>query len=70
MRPELAGNSAEVYPDSLLAASASPGLVGLPTNPLAESVSRPTNLVIDFALWVVKNLGLTPPSQTSNAGYA
>ena len=49
---------------------ASPGLLGSPTNPLAESgVSRPANVVIAFAIWVVKNLGLAPPSQTSNAGY-
>jgi hypothetical protein len=49
---------------------ASPGVVGTPTNPLAESTSRPANIVINFALWVIKNLGLTPPSQTSHAGYA
>ena len=49
---------------------ASPGQIGSPTNPLAESgVSRPANVVIGFAIWVVKNLELAPPSQTSNAGY-
>lgn len=49
---------------------ASPGVLGTPTNPLAESESRPANMVINFALWVIKNLGLTPPSQTNHAGYA
>ena len=50
---------------------ASPGLVGTPTNPLVESgISRPAAVVIAFAIWVVKNLDLAPPSQISNAGYA
>jgi Transglycosylase SLT domain len=49
---------------------ASPGLPGTPTDPLATTVSRPVDMVIGFALWVVKNLGLTPPSQTNNAGFA
>lgn len=50
---------------------ASPGLVGTPTNPLVESgVSHPANVVIGFAIWVVKNLDLAPPSQIDHAGHA
>jgi Transglycosylase SLT domain len=50
---------------------ASPGLVGSPTNPLVETgISHPAAVVIGFAIWVVKNLDLAPPSQVSNAGYA
>ena len=45
-----------------------PGSVGTPTDPLVHAVSDPAAMVISFADWAVKTLGVAPPSQTSHAG--
>jgi murein DD-endopeptidase MepM/ murein hydrolase activator NlpD len=69
--PSAAGGASQgVGPGTIEWGLSQPGSVGSPTDPLASTSSNPATLVIDFAHWVEKQLGLPAPSQTSHAGYA
>ena len=47
------------------------GVVGSPTDPLAETgISNPKQMVLDFVAWVEKNLNPAKPTSTGHAGYA